>query len=93
MGLPVENVGCDNAGGNKKVEETVNGEKWKLNVNFEHAARATPQLNNLIETGFAIVLNKGRAIIIDANVPYRMGYKITQEPLLIVNKLDSLVVS
>ena len=44
MGLPTENLRCDNAGENKMLEKEVNGEKWKLNLNFEHTARATLQL-------------------------------------------------
>ena len=36
----------------------VNGEKWKLNVNFEHTARATPQQNSLVEKVFTKVLKK-----------------------------------
>ena len=55
----------------------VNGEKWKLNVNFEHNTRATPQQNRLVGTGFAIVLKKGRAMPIDSNMSYKMRCKIT----------------
>ena len=69
---------CDDAGENNKLEETVNGEKWKLNINFECTARATHQQNSLVETGFSIVLNKGRIMLIDTNVPYKMRCKITQ---------------
>ena len=58
MGLPIENVRCDKYGEGKKIEETINGEKWKLNINFEHTARAPLQQNSLVKTGFAIVLHK-----------------------------------
>ena len=73
--LPVEKLRCDNAGKNNKLEETVNGEQWKLNINFECTYRATPQQNNLLETGFDIVLNKGREMLIDTRVPYKMRSK------------------
>ena len=93
IGLLVENIRCDNAGENKDLEETFNGEKWKLNINFEYTARDTPQQNSLVETGFYIVLNKGRAMLIDSNVPYNMRHNIMQEALSTTTKLDGLVVS
>lgn len=42
IGLPVTNIRCDNAGENKKLEDTINGEKWKMNIKFEYTARDTP---------------------------------------------------
>ena len=72
MGLPVESIRRDNAGESKKLEETINGEKWKININLEYTARYSPQQNRVVETGFSVLLNKGRAMLIDENVPYIM---------------------
>ena len=69
IGLPVESLICENSGENKKLEETINREKCRLNINFEHKARDAPQQNSIVETGFVVVLNKVRAMLIDANVP------------------------
>ena len=82
---------CDNAGENKTAEKLANGAQWKLSVQFEYTARDTPQQNSLVETGFAHVLNKARALLIDANVPYLLRYKIIQEAVLTATKLDGLV--
>ena len=62
-----------------------------MNIEFEYTARDTPQQNSPVETGFAHILNKARALLIDANVPYQMRYKIIQEAVITVIQLDELV--
>ena len=64
-----------------------------MNINFEFTTRATPQQNSLVETGFAHVLNKARALLIEANVPYLQRYKIIQEAFITATKLDRFAVT
>jgi len=83
-----KHIRCDNAGENKSIEKAINGSKWKMNINFEFTARATLQQNSLVETGFAHILNKARALLIEANVPYLQRYKIIQEAIITATKLE-----
>jgi hypothetical protein len=43
--------------------------EWKLDIEFEFTARDTPQQNHLAELGFAVLVNRGRALMTRANVP------------------------
>jgi len=90
-GIVTKYCRCDNAGENKTLEKTANGSKWRFNIQFEYTARATPQQNSPVETGFAHILNKARAMMIDANIPYLQRYKIIQEAIITATKLDGLV--
>jgi len=92
MNIATKYIRCDNAGENQSLEKTINGANWRMNIQFEYTARATPQQNSLVETSFNYILNKGRALMIEANVPYLTRYKIVQEALLTATKLDGLVV-
>ena len=76
IGNEVRFIRCDNAGKNKKLEEALNGSKWKITVQFEHTARATLQHNHLVEVGFSTIFNKGRALLITANTPAKMRHKL-----------------
>ena len=62
-----------------------------MNITFEFTARATPQQNSPVKTRFAYILNKARTLMIDANIPYLECYKIIQEAIITVTKLDGLV--
>ena len=42
----------ENAGENKVLDKRCDSVGWKLDVEFEHAARAMPQQNSLAETSF-----------------------------------------
>ena len=61
-------IRCDNAGENKTLEKITNGKDWQMVIQFEHADRATTQQNNDVETGFAYILNKAKAMMIGTNV-------------------------
>ena len=58
-GMPVKIVRCDNGGENKSLQTRGNSSDWKLNLQFEFTARATPQRNHLAELGFAHMANRG----------------------------------
>ena len=88
QGTPTSFVRCDNAGENKSFEKVANGSKWKMNINFEFTARATPQQNSPVETEFSHVLSKARTLLIDTNVLCLQRYKIVQEAIITATKLD-----
>ena len=85
-------IRCDNAGENKTLEKTINGAKWKKGIQFKYTARSTPQQNSLAETAFSYLLNQAKALMIEANIPYLIRYKIIQEAAVMVTKLDGLII-
>eukprot|EP00957_Ditylum_brightwellii_P064709 4911182-Ditylum_brightwellii.AAC.1 len=54
----VEFVRCDNAGENKTLEKRSKSKDWKMNLQFEFTARATPQQNHLAELAFSTLGSK-----------------------------------
>ena len=70
------------------LESRCNGANWNLNVDFEFTARATPQQNILAETSSLTTLNKEKAMMVHALVPYLLRCKIVQESVLTATKLD-----
>ena len=75
------------------MSKRCNGAAWKLNLDFKYTSRATPQQNSLAETSFTVILNKAQTLMVDANVPYHMKYKIIQEAIKTATKLDGLVIA
>ena len=75
-GMPVKFVRLDNAGENTKLQKRCDSEAWKLAIDFEFTARDTPQQNHLAELGFAVLANRGRAIMHRANIPLNLRYKL-----------------
>ena len=61
-------------------------------MQFEYTARSTPQQNSMVETGFSYILNKARALLIEANIPYLTRYKIMHEAIITATKLDNLAI-
>jgi hypothetical protein len=47
----------DGAGENKKLQKRSDSKDWKLEIDYEITARATPQQNHLAELGFATLAN------------------------------------
>ena len=68
-GKVVKYIRLDDAGENKALQARAQSEAWKLNIEFEFTGRDTPQRNHLAELGFAILANRGRAIMSRAHVP------------------------
>eukprot|EP00957_Ditylum_brightwellii_P198760 15150227-Ditylum_brightwellii.AAC.2 len=75
------------------VEKQGNGATWKLNLVFEYTARDMLQQNSLAEVSFATVGNRGRAMMIAANIPYETRYNSFHEAFTCATMLDWLVVS
>ena len=73
------------------MEKHDNGNKWKLNIEFEYATRATLQQDSLVETSFNYLLNKARALMIQANVPCFQRCKTAQEAVLTSTNLDGMI--
>jgi hypothetical protein len=69
LGLGVDIVRMDNAKENKKLKARMESADWKLPIEVEFTARATPQQNSPVETGFATVANRARAMVAAAKVP------------------------
>eukprot|EP00957_Ditylum_brightwellii_P115126 8779976-Ditylum_brightwellii.AAC.1 len=67
-GTPVKAIRCDNAGENLLLQKQANSVSWKLNIKFEYTTRDTPQQSSLAEVGLASLSNRGRAMMIAANV-------------------------
>ena len=93
QGHMVSYVRCDNGTENKALENWMNGVSWKLNVTMEYTGRDTPQRNHLAELGFAVLANRGRAVLAKANIPKDIRYLLWREAFMTVTLLDGLVVT
>ena len=91
-GVGVKKIRCDNAGENVSLENRCKSAAWKLDVEFEYTARDTPQQNSMVEVGFATLGNRGRAMMIAANVPEKMVYKLFREAFTCATMIDWLSV-
>lgn len=90
-GMPVSYIRLDNAGENLKLKQRAESSDWKLGIDFEFTARDTPQQNHLAELAFAVLANRGRAVMLRANVPLKWRYKLFPEAFKTVTLLDGLV--
>lgn len=91
-GIPVQIVRMDNDGENVKLKERCDGAQWKLNINFEFTARDTPQQNRYVEVGLLTIANRGRSMMIAANIPYALRYKFVREAFTASSHHDGLVI-
>jgi hypothetical protein len=87
-GLKVTYIRLDNAGENLKLQEVSDSKEWKLGIKYEYTARDTPQQNHLAELGFAVLANRGRALMIRANVPMTDRYLLFKEAFATATLLD-----
>ena len=76
VGLAVKYCRLNNARENKLLQKRCNSAKWQLGVEFEFTARDTPQQNHLAELGFAVLANRGRALMTRVNVPMEYQFKL-----------------
>ena len=90
-GTPVKFIRLNNAGENQLLKNRAESSDWKLNVKFEFAGRATLQRNHVTELGFAVIANRGRAMMHRANVPLADRYKLFKEAFKTATLLDGLV--
>ena len=66
----------DNAKENKKIKIRMQSAHWQLATEVEFNARATPQQNSPVETGFASIGYRARAMLIAAKVPQKWRCKL-----------------
>ena len=90
-GKVINTVRLDNAGENKLLKKRCESKDWKLDIHFEFTARDTPQQNSLAEVSFATVASRGRALMIQANIPYKLRYKVWTEAFATATLLDGMV--
>ena len=83
----------DNAGENKLLQSRCESADWKFRIQPEYTASYTPQQNHLAELGFAILANRGRALMARANVPLSVRYKIWRHAMKTATLLDGLTVT
>jgi hypothetical protein len=62
-------------------------------MKYEYTGRDTPQHNNLAELGFATLRNKGRALMVLANITLNKRYLLFREAFKTATYLASLVVT
>ena len=90
---PVRRIRCDNAGENNTLEKRLKSSDWKMgDIQFEYTSRNTPQQNSRVEKGFETIVNRGRAMMVAANIPENRRYMFTREACTTATKLDGLTV-
>jgi hypothetical protein len=92
VGREVRYLRMDNAGENKLLQSRSENADWKFRIQPEYTASYTPQQNHLAELGFAILSNRGRAMMAQANVPLEVRYKIWRHAFKTATLLDGLTV-
>jgi hypothetical protein len=77
--LEIQFLRMDNAGGNQLLEARCKSKYWQFGIEFEYTSRATPQHNHMAELGLATLGNKGnkgRALMVKANIPEKYRYHL-----------------
>ena len=91
-GYNVKFVRLDNAGENRLLKTRSESNEWKMNLQFEFTARDTPQQNSLAEVGFAVIANRGRALMHGANIPLSKQFVVFHEAFKMATVLDGLMI-
>lgn len=86
-------IRCDNTGENNKLEEYLKNSDWKLgDIKFECTARATPQQNVKVEKSVEKTVNRGREMLMAANIPENRRSLFEKGVFKTANKLGDLCV-
>jgi hypothetical protein len=91
-GRAVKCIRLDNTGENKALQKRALSDAWKLDIEFKFTGRGTPQRNHLAELGFAILANRGRAILGRANIPFAIRHLLWRKAIKTATLLDGLQV-
>ena len=91
-GLGVDSLRMDNAKENKKIKNRMQSAEWQLATEVEFNARATPQQNSPVETGFDSIANRARAMLNAAKVPQKWQCKLLPYAALCATDVDGLIV-
>ena len=89
--LGVDIVRMDNAKENKKLKARIESAEWQLPAEVEFTARATPQQNSAVETGFAVIADRSRAMMVAAKVPKEWRRKLFPFAANTATDLDGLL--
>jgi hypothetical protein len=93
MEIEIKILRMDNAGENKLLQQRCESKDWQFAMKYEYTGRDTPQHNHMAELGFVTLGNKGRALMVRANIPMNKRYLLFREAFKTVTDLDSLVVT
>ena len=85
-------IRLDNAGENKLLQKRSDSTDWKLGIEYEFTAPATPQQNSLAEVGIATWANRVRAMMHHAHVPMEYCYKLFRDCYETAAILDGLMI-
>ena len=66
--------------------------QWKLGITVEYIGGVKPQKNKLAELGFANIVGKARVIMVQANLPEEIKYKLCKECFNCATYLSNLAV-
>ena len=90
-GIHTKFVRMDNARESKLFEQSTKSKDWQLGLLMEYNLRDMPQHNHLAELAFAAIGNKGRALLVHANIPWRYRFHLYREAFKTATDLDGLV--
>ena len=75
----------NNAPENKVFIKITNDLDWKLGITMEYTGKNMPQQKQLMELGFGDTADKAQAMILQANVPEKIKYKLCKECFTLCN--------
>ena len=90
-GMPVKVLRCDNGGENYILRKRLRSSDWKMNVQFQFTARATPQQNSPVEKKFDTLAGRGDSMMNAANLSLHERCKLFKEAFQTATLLDGLV--
>jgi len=75
----------------KLFEQRERSKDWQLGIQMEYTPRDMPQHNHLAELVFVAIGNKGRVMLVQANVPLKYHFHLYREAFKMATDLDGLV--
>ena len=69
----------DNAPEDKALIKITNDSQWRLGIIAECTGKGKSHRNHLAELGFADIIGKARAMMVQANLPEEIKYKLCKE--------------
>ena len=88
----VKYIKHNNAPENKVLIKIANDSQWKLGVTVKYTRKGMPQRNQLAKLGFADIDGKARAMMVQANLPEEIKYKLCKEYFNCAMNLSNLVI-
>jgi len=90
-GIVTKFMRMDNAGENKLFKQRARSKYWQLGIQMEYTPRDMPQHNHLAELAFSAIGNKGRTMLVRANVPLNYHFHLYREAFKTATDLDGQV--